>query len=61
MKLKRRFQRYINKHFYSQKEVLMSPSVMIFVSLLVGLFVSLSLLPLFFNGQEIEALVQLQD
>lgn len=39
----------------------MSPIVIIFVSLLVGLFVILSLLPLFYNGQETEALVQIQD
>jgi hypothetical protein len=39
----------------------MSLSVMVFVFLLVGLFVSLSLLPLFFSGQETEALVHLPE
>ena len=39
----------------------MSPFVMIFVVLLVGLFASLSLLPMFFSGLETEALVHLPD
>jgi hypothetical protein len=39
----------------------MSPIVIIFVSLLVGLFAMLSLLPLFFSRQETETLVQYQD